>query len=74
VAVDYEAFSPEERDTFVKNILHEKEIAAAIRAATGGGARYRSPDQLLEFCFRVAVKKMEGLKGAIRDAREKENG
>jgi hypothetical protein len=74
MAVDYEAFTPVERDTFVKNILHEKEMAAAIRAATRGGKEYRTPEQLLDFCFRVAVKKMEGLKSAIRDAREKSRG
>lgn len=70
MAVDYGAFSPQERDTFVKNILSEKEIAAVIRTATLDGKRFKTPEQLLEFCFRVAEKKIERLRTSIRKARE----
>ena len=72
MAVDYAAFSCEEKDNFVRNLLGEKEIEAAIRAATAGGRRPRTDEALLEFCFRVAVRKMERLRRAISARRAEE--
>ena len=65
MAVDYTAFSYEEKDNFVKNLLAEKEIEAAIRVATSGGRRPKTDEDLLEFCFRVAIRKMERLRKKI---------
>jgi hypothetical protein len=70
MAVDYASFSPEEKDNFVRNLLGEKEIEAAIRVATAGGRRPKGNEELLEFCFRVAAKKMDRLKGAIARKRD----
>ncbi len=74
MAVDYDKFTPEERDTFVRNVLSEKEMSAAISAVTKGGRIEKTPEELLEFCFRVAAKKMEGLKKAIQAKRGGERG
>ncbi len=68
--IDYEAFTPQERDNFVKNILSEKEIKAAMLAASRGGSLFRTPEQYLEFCFEVAVRKMKSLHEAIRQKRD----
>lgn len=69
MAIDYEAFSPAERDTFVKNVLSEREIRAAIWACSRGGRVYRTDEQYLEFCFGVARRKMNRLHAAIRAKR-----
>lgn len=68
--IDYEAFTPQERDNFVKNILSVKEIEAAMLAASRGGSVYRTAEQYLEFCFGVAVRKMKALQEAIRRKRD----
>lgn len=65
MAIDYASFSPEEKDNFVRNLLGEKEIEAAIRVATANGRKPKSNEELLEFCFRVAARKMERIKQAI---------
>jgi len=59
--IDYEKFTENERDNFVKNTLDEKELRAAISAATNGGRLSREPLELLAFCFKVATKKMDRL-------------
>lgn len=59
MAVDYESLTPPERDTFVRNMLSEKEISAAIALATRRGQAKKTPEELLDFCFRIAVGKVK---------------
>ena len=70
MAINFDAFTPDERDNFVKNVLSEKEMTAAISAFTGHGRKPREPEELLEFCFKVAVRKMKGLHRKIAEKRE----
>lgn len=70
--IDYDAFTPAERDTFVRNVLTESEIKAAMLAYSRGGKVFRTPEQYLEFCFGIAVRKMQGLHAAIRRKRDEE--
>lgn len=72
--IDYDAFTPGERDNFVRNVLSESEIRAAMLAHSRGGTVFRTPDQYLEFCFAIAVRKMQGLHDAIRRKRDEAPG
>lgn len=67
MAIDYDRFTLGERDNFAKMVLTEPEIKAAVFLATGRGKRKLPAEEILEFCFRVAVKKMKRLHGKIRD-------
>lgn len=69
MTIDYDSFTPEERDTFVKNVLSEKELLAAVNAVTRGGLKPKPPEEILEFCFRVAVKKMEQFRKKVKEKR-----
>ena len=71
MSIDFDSFTPEERDNFVKNVLSEAEIKAAISAFTHSGAMIKAPEELLEFCFKVAINKMKSLHQRIKDNREK---
>lgn len=72
--IDYDAFTPAERDNFVRNVLTESEIKAAMLAHSRGGTLFRTPEQYLEFCFGIAVRKMQSLHDAIRRRRDEEAG
>lgn len=70
MTINYDSFSEEERDNFVKNVLTEEEIGTAIQVYTAGGHKWRETDALLEFCFKVAIKKMDKFKEEVARKRE----
>lgn len=74
MAVDYDSFTSEERDNFVKFVLTEPEVKAAVFLATARGTKRPAPEEILEFCFRVAVEKMKKLHGKIREKKIRPTG
>lgn len=61
----FDSLAEKERDNFVKFMLSEKEIRAAVFLATARGKVRKTPEELLEFCFALARKKAERLKEKI---------
>lgn len=69
MTVDFDRFTPAERDNFVRMVLSEKEIEAIVIAATGRGRIPKPAEELLELCFQAAVNKMKRLHGRIAEKR-----
>lgn len=73
MAIDFDKFTPDEKDNFVRFTISQAEIKAAIFLATAGGKIEKTPQELLEFCFDVAVRKNKRLRKRISFKRRESN-